>query len=370
MKRVKRYRPPNPATGNITGRTEYKDRPIMYASHRDSCILSKYAYDVSVALNKFYQENRLSETVIAYRKLGRANYDFAAEVRNFALANAPCVVMCFDIRKFFDTLDHDILKYRLKKIIGTSTLSKDWYAIFRHVTKYSYIERADIESNIEFSRRICDSMRAPIATIAQIKAAGIKICRNMDHFGIPQGTPISSVLSNLYMMDIDLEMTAMCGDGQSLIRRYSDDIIMICRDDKKASMQQMLTTLLDSHKLQLNEDKTEIIYFERNNQAQFQYLGFNLSADRAEIRQTSLSRQWRKAKRSIARTEKIGRLAIKNGIASKIYVRKLRRRFYPVGVRNFSSYARRSSKALGSKHIVRQALRIERMVDLAIRQLT
>jgi hypothetical protein len=35
-------------------------------------------------------------------------------------------------------------------------------------------------------------------------------------------------------------------------------------------------------------------------------------------------------------------------------------------VRNFSSYARRSAKAFGNKKIVRQVLRLERMIDTAL----
>ncbi len=37
-----------------------------------------------------------------------------------------------------------------------------------------------------------------------------------------------------------------------------------------------------------------------------------------------------------------------------------------MGVRNFSSYARRSAKAFGSKRIVRQVRRLERMVELTL----
>ena len=50
-------------------------------------------------------------------------------------------------------------------------------------------------------------------------------------------------------------------------------------------------------------------------------------------------------------------------------VRALRKRFYPVGARNFSSYARRSARVFGSKKIVRQVLRLERMIDKELRDL-
>jgi len=43
IKRTKRYKASK-------GKTVFKDRPIMYASHRDACILSKYAWELTTAL--------------------------------------------------------------------------------------------------------------------------------------------------------------------------------------------------------------------------------------------------------------------------------------------------------------------------------
>ncbi|MGA8358414.1 MAG: hypothetical protein WB772_13840, partial [Xanthobacteraceae bacterium] len=99
------------------------------------------------------------------------------------------------------------------------------------------------------------------------------------------------------------------------------------------------------------------------------YLGFNVSPDGAIIRPSSLARQWRKAKRAFKRTERIGLDAIAKGTSEKIYVSKLRRRFSPVGARNFSSYARRADKAFGSRKISRQIARLERRIDAEIRKL-
>ena len=109
--------------------------------------------------------------------------------------------------------------------------------------------------------------------------------------------------------------------------------------------------------------------FDPHSPETFQYLGFNISTEGAVIRPGSLARQWRKARRSIARTKKVGTAALAAGNASKIYTKKLRKRFYPVGARNFSSYARRSAQAFGSKKIVRQVLRLERMIDRELRDL-
>ena len=111
VKREKRYKPKD-------GKTVFKDRDIMYASHRDACILSKYSYDISRLLDKFYEDSNLCRNVIAYRRLGLSNYDFSSEAYRFCMANSPCVVLCFDITGFFDHLNHGILKDRLKRVLG------------------------------------------------------------------------------------------------------------------------------------------------------------------------------------------------------------------------------------------------------------
>jgi RNA-directed DNA polymerase len=131
-KRVKRYKPDD-------GQTVFKDRPIMYASHRDACILARYSAELTRRLDEYYEQVGLSENVIAYRKLGRSNYDFAADAYRFAQNQAPCVVLCFDITGFFDHLNHRILKDRLKRILDVSELPTDWYRVFRHVTHHSVI---------------------------------------------------------------------------------------------------------------------------------------------------------------------------------------------------------------------------------------
>jgi hypothetical protein len=56
-KRTKRYKPDKQ-------KTIYKPRQIMYASHRDACILSKYAWDLSRQLDEYYQQSGLEKHVI------------------------------------------------------------------------------------------------------------------------------------------------------------------------------------------------------------------------------------------------------------------------------------------------------------------
>lgn len=362
VKRVKRYKEKD-------GKTVYKDRNIMFASHRDACILAKYAFDLSRVLDEHYDKAGLGGHVIAYRKLGRANYDFSANAYRFAQEHEPCVVLCFDITGFFDNLDHSILKNRLKHLLGVDELPPDWFAVFRHVTKFSKVERKELEGHPVFSKRMKDDSREPLATIAELHKAGIPITTNPDKFGIPQGTPISSAFSNLYMMEVDAAMANACAKIGALYQRYSDDILIICPPDFEKHIIDALKSAVAAHKLEIKDEKTERAVFGPSSNDIFQYLGFNMSKDGATIRPASLARQWRKARRAIKTTKRIGEEAIAAGRADKIYTKRLRKRFAPVGARNFSKYARRAADAFGSKRIVRQVTRLERMVDEAIREM-
>ncbi len=165
-------------------------------------------------------------------------------------------------------------------------------------------------------------------------------------------------------------MAAVCGPHGALYQRYSDDILIICRVEEEESIRDALVTTMNAHKLVTNDEKTERAIFDAANSQVFQYLGFNLTPKRATIRPSSLARQWRKLKYSIAKTRKIAAKAIAEGRADKIYTKRLRRRFSPVGVRNFSAYARRAALAFGSRKIVQQVMRLEREADEAIRELT
>jgi RNA-directed DNA polymerase len=359
VKRTKRYHP-------LDGLTVVKDRDIMYASHRDACILSKYAALLTVVLDTQYERERLTTNVIGYRRLGRSNYDFSADAYHFASQNLPCVALCFDIEGFFDNLDHRILKKQLLRILAVEELPDDWYQVFRHVTKFSYIERSDLVAHPTFGPRLRSPTREPVATISEIKAAGIPIKRNVNEYGIPQGTPISSGFSNLYMMDLDHEIAALCRSCNALYQRYSDDILVVCALDHEEEIQLALHAATDMHKLTIKDEKKERALFHLMVPEVFQYLGFNISPNGVVIRPGSLARQWRKVKRGIRKTRKIGETAITKGNAGKIYTKRLRRRFSPVGARNFSAYARRAAKAFGCKKIIRQVLRLERMADQAI----
>jgi Reverse transcriptase (RNA-dependent DNA polymerase) len=76
--------------------------------------------------------------------------------------------------------------------------------------------------------------------------------------GIPQGSPISPLLANLYMRRFVLGWK-MLGLERSLGSRnvtYADDLVILCRRGKAAEALQRLREIMGKLKLTINEEKS------------------------------------------------------------------------------------------------------------------
>ena len=165
--------------------------------------------------------------------------------------------MCFDVTGFFDNIDHKRLKQRLKWLLEVDELPDDWHSVLRSVTRYSHVRKADLKAHPVFRQRLKQrGADRPLATIKELKAAGIPIQTNGTGIGVPQGTPISASLSNLYMADFDLAMKALADQQGALYQRYSDDILIICTPEHADQLAAAVADALTNEALQLQNDKT------------------------------------------------------------------------------------------------------------------
>jgi hypothetical protein len=338
-----------------------KVRDIMHASHRDACILAKYSHELTCKLDKWYAANGLDDAVIAYRALGKSNYHFAATAQAYVREHQSVEAMCFDVTGFFDNIDHKRLKRRLKWLLGVDELPDDWHRVLRAVTRYSHVHKSDLIANPVFAQRL-KQRRAdrPLATVKELKAAGIAIRPNPNALGVPQGTPISASFSNLYLVDFDLAMKALADQHSALYQRYSDDILIICEPEYANQFAAAVEAALKAEVLDLQGDKTVRLRFKGDERDKFQYLGYQIGLSPALIRPGSLSRQWRSAKRTIRRSEQMAENLTKSGQKDSIYLSKLRRRLTHVGHRNFLAYADRSSTELHSEAIRKQIRKLRK----------
>jgi group II intron reverse transcriptase/maturase len=130
--------------------------------------------------------------------------------------------------------------------------------------------------------------------------------------GIPQGSPISPLLANLYMRRFVLGWEKF-GLRQSLGSRivtYADDLVILCRRDKAEEALHWMRELMGKLKLTVNEEKTRIC---KVPEGEFDFLGFTFG--RMYSPRTGQARlALRPSKKSIRRMiETIHELTIRSG---------------------------------------------------------
>ncbi len=291
-----------------------KVRNIKYAAHLDSWIFRYYAYLINEHYNKRVLENGLNSVSVAYRSnLGKNNINFAYEAFSFIRDQQDCLVIIGDFKDFFDKLDHVYLKKQLKALLGVQNLSKDYFNVFKAVTKYSYV---DIEKILELRGldkgrkgiKELNSNNKPVMSKAELEA----LSKGKDGIihngpcGVPQGSPISAVLANVYMLEIDKEILEYCKGLDGFYMRYSDDFMVVIPgthfknySDHVDSIKRILEkakVVLEDHKTQTYQKEGGIItnLSLRSNKRIINFLGFSFDGEIVSIRSKTISKYYHK----------------------------------------------------------------------------
>ena len=151
-----------------------------------------------------------------------------------------------DLEKFFDTVNHDVLMHRVSRRVSDK-------GILRLIGKY---------------------LRAGAVVNGRL---------NETSKGVPQGGPISPLLSNILLDDLDKELEKR---GHQFAR-YADDLIILVKSKRAAyrvmeSISRFLEKVL---KVKVNRDKSKVVKTEESC-----FLGFTFTRKKLTVSEKSMTR--------------------------------------------------------------------------------
>lgn len=368
-----------------------KPRELYYASHLDSLIFSYYANILGELYEVRAKELGISNVATAYRTIpctkeaqrgkNKCNIDFANDVFEFIsnFSHHEFVAITFDIKGFFDELNHKNLRDKWMEVLKVDKLPADHFNLFKNITRFAYVDLISLfetfKNQIITQKRTKNVISGPIKKkkISKIRFLrnqnAIAFCTKEDFlkvksklvrnrkfvkkdgvtiprkFGIPQGSPISSVLANIYMLDFDNTINSFVKSVGGLYNRYSDDMVVVVSLEYKDKIIQLMQTAITESQLQIQDEKTQIFHFKReqsriicgqefskviNWNKKLIYLGFEFDGETVLLKSASLSGYYRKMKRHIYRAKFYAK-HIKNSTRGTLFKRRILNKFSYVG---------------------------------------
>ena len=338
-----------------------KPRELYYCSHLDRCVYQRYAFLLNCQYNIWACENNIDDVAIAYRdSLGKNNIDFAKDAFDAIRSFPQCFILVGDFTNFFDNLEHQYLKKMMCEVLGVERLPQDYFSVFKNITRFSSWDWKDIvkaagENIAERGVRKKINSKETVLTKEQFQKNKKDIKKNISGVGVPQGSPISAVLSNIYMIKFDKDIKRYVTSKGGIYMRYSDDFIIVLpyeRDAEIADFTSYIFSYVESMKglIDLQKEKTscytykdEAIY-EGDQPSSINYLGFLFDGKNIRIRPRAITKYYYRMRR---KANTIGRSNWTSSKGRRISAKEL----YSIYSRNdekqtFIDYARKAKGIL------------------------
>ncbi len=255
-------------------------------------------------------------------------------------------------------------------LIQVPYLPQDYYSIFKSITKFSFFDLNNIlnlnglTDNPGDRRRLNRKVR--VLSPKELNSNRAMITRNPNNYGIPQGSPISAVLANIYMLTVDKEISDYLQQYHGFYMRYCDDFIIVLpeqdENEFKICYEWIKNKLGEIPNLLLQNKKTKLFYVSENTitncAEQFMqipstkniidFLGFSYDGNVITIRDKTVSKYYYRMYRKIKTIKKCNGYTVKGQkISCKNLYMKYSRKGANEGRGNFITYVKRAQKEFG-----------------------
>lgn len=262
-----------------------KERPIRYAARRDAYIFSHFREILQNSYESKLNELGLGDSVLAYRRIptgmgkgNKCNIHFAKDAFERILQLGDCFAYALDISKYFESLDHLKIKELWAELLNVKKLPADHFQVYEAVTKFASIDHDKamlalgylvpqkgvnghvriVRSKRKIKQHLCvgSEFRSKVANLVTV---------NPQAFGIPQGSPISDVIANFYLIRFDKLLRGIADMAGGYYFRYSDDILLLMPskgEDFKARLQEIQAAMVaQGDQLKIQDKKSSIYRF-------------------------------------------------------------------------------------------------------------
>lgn len=311
IRRIETYKRFSKATNEI----KIKERPITYASHIDRCIFQYYSLLLGERYERLVGELGISDCAIAYRRgIGKSNCDFAHEVIDQIKESERCTIFVIDFVSFFDGLDREYLIEQVRKFFPDGYIPSDYHHVLKNVIHYSYINLEDILdlAGLPCTRKGIGHLnkRKSVMSLKDFKEHKKRLLHK-ESKGIPQGSSLSGLLANIYLMEFDQWASSLTRDAFGLYRRYCDDAIFVF-PGKDISFSRAIVEKIDEIPgLESQEEKTGLFEYHKGNIAELSsngevrkqsatlsYLGFTFDGRAVRVKASTIGRYYGRLYRS------------------------------------------------------------------------
>ncbi len=222
-------------------------RPLtVYSQLEDKIIIAL----TSRYLTKYF-DRYLHENILSYRKVrtvdGKKHYvtdfnDGVQKIKAFLEAHydAPIYAFDCDIKKFYDTIPHNVVKACISRHLNQSQLSDQGKVqvlkvIDAYLNSYNFYTNAKEKSEQDDSvfskvrQRLKDKEKNYTYKLKWVREIEALSVEDQLGLGVSQGGALSLLVANIVLNDVDKAITSTPDDNRLFIR-YCDDMILLHTD--------------------------------------------------------------------------------------------------------------------------------------------